>query len=149
MNDWHIAQINVALAQFPLDDPRIADFMDQLDEINALADVAPGFVWRLQTESGDATDVQVGDDDKLIVNMSVWDSIGNLFDYVYQTAHTGVMRRRREWFEKSTLAHQALWWVPAGHTPSPEEGMARLENLRANGPSPSAFNFKNRFPPTS
>lgn len=146
MNRYHIAQLNVATFLHDPEDPRLADFMDALDPINALADRSPGFVWRLQTDSGNATDVQVGDDPRLIVNMSVWESVEALFDFVYRTAHTGVMTRRREWFERPAEAYQVLWWVRAGHIPPVEEGVARLERLRREGPTAAAFTFKAKFP---
>ena len=147
MTDWHIAQLNVATARFALDDPRIADFMAQLDDINGLAEDSPGFVWRLQSDSGNATDIQVGDDPKLVINMSVWQSAETLFDFAYKSAHRGVMTRRREWFVPPSAAYQVLWWVEAGTQPTAQEGMDRLAHLNRHGPSAHAFNFKNRFPP--
>lgn len=143
---WHIAQMNVGRTVAPVESPAIADFMAALAGINALADAAPGFVWRLQTESGNATDIRPSDDPQFIVNMSVWSSVEALFDFVYRTAHTAVMGRRREWFEKPVEAYQVLWWVPAGHRPSVEEGLARLDHLRRHGPTARAFSFKQRFP---
>jgi hypothetical protein len=116
-----------------------------LDPINAVADEAPGFVWRLQTEDGNATAIRAFGDDRLIVNMSVWESIDHLADFVYRSAHVEVMRRRREWFERIRL-FMTLWWVPAGHLPKVAEAEERLEHLRAHGPTPFAFTFKSRFP---
>lgn len=147
MADWHLAQLNVARARFPLDDPRLAEFVDNLDRINALADTSPGFIWRLQSDAGNATDIQVSDDPLLIVNMSVWTGRDALFEYVYKTAHRGIMARRRDWFERPDAAYQVLWWVPAGTVPTAEEGMARLAALRRDGPTPHAFTFKTVFPP--
>lgn len=144
--DWHIAQINVATSLYPTDDPRMSGFMTQLDVVNALADQSPGFVWRLQSESGNATDIDVGGDPMLLVNMSVWASVEALFEFVYKTAHRKVMINRREWFQKPDAAYQVLWWVPAGHTPTVEEALSRLEQLNRIGPSPRAFNFKTQFP---
>ena len=146
MNEWHIAQLNVGRTVAPPDSPQIADFMAALDEINALADQAPGFVWRLKSESGNATDILVTQDPNFLINMSVWSSIEALFDFVYRTAHTRVMARRREWFEKPQKAFLVLWWVPAGHRPSTAEALARLEHLRRHGPSAHAFSFKQRYP---
>lgn len=143
---WHIAQLNVARAVAPLDSPELADFMAALDGVNALAEAAPGFVWRLKSDNGNATDIKVENDPKFIVNMSVWESVEALFDFVYRSAHTEVMVRRREWFEKPAEAFQVLWWVPAGHTPTIEEAMARLAHLRAHGPTARAFTFKERYP---
>lgn len=146
MQRWHLAQINVGRLVAPSDDPRVAGFFADLDRINALADVSPGFVWRLQDEGGNATDIQVTPDPRLIVNMSVWEDADSLFAFVYRSAHTPVMARRREWFERFEGAYQALWWLPAGTTPSVEEGLARLWRLDRFGPTPQAFTFKSRFP---
>ncbi len=146
---WHLAQMNVARALYPLEHPGMSGFMERLDEINALAEASPGFVWRLQSDSGNATEIQVSDDAQFIVNLSVWSDIDSLFDYVYRTAHTKVMAQRRQWFERSDKPHMVLWWVPAGRYPSPQEGMEKLADLDANGPGPLAFTFKQRFAPPS
>ena len=143
----HIAQINVASALYPLDDPRMDEFTARLDDVNALADRSPGFVWRLQTDSGNSTDVQVSDDPRLLVNMSVWEDIESLFEFAYRSAHTSVMARRKEWFEMPSGAYQALWWIEAGSIPTVEEGMERLRRLAEVGPTAEAFTFKKRFPP--
>ena len=124
----------------------MAEFVAQLPPINALADGSPGFVWRLQTEEGDATSLKVYDDDMVIVNMSVWENVETLREYAYRSSHTGVMKYRTKWFKKFDGPYMALWWIPAGHLPSPQEGMERLEHLRTNGNSPYAFSFKNVFP---
>ena len=124
----------------------MAGFVAQLDRINALADRAPGFVWRLQDDSGNATGLRPFDDQMVIVNMSVWRSPEALFDFVYRSAHNEVMRRRKAWFEKPTRTHMALWWLPAGEIPSVAEGKARLEHLREHGPGPHAFTLKQPFP---
>jgi hypothetical protein len=125
--------------------PALAEFMAQLDPVNAIADEASGFVWRLQTEEGNATSIPVLGDDRLIVNMSVWASIDQLADFVYRSGHVAVMRRRREWFERIKV-FMALWWVPAGHLPTVAEAEERLEHLRAHGPTAHAFTFRQRFP---
>ena len=145
MQDWHLAQANIARAVAPMDDPAMADFMAQLDTINALAERSPGFVWRLKSDSGNATDIPVTDDPLEILNMSVWESADALFDYVYRTAHTSVMARRREWFEKPVKPHLVLWWVEAGHRPDVAEALEKLDLLAKQGPSPEAFTFKQRF----
>lgn len=145
MSAFHLAQLNVAHALAPVDSPLLADFMAALDDINRLAEASPGFVWRLQSDSGNATDIRHDDDPLQIVNMSVWESAETLFDYVYRTAHTKIMARRREWFSRPTKAFQVLWWIPAGSTPTVEEAMARLAHLQAHGPTPHAFTFKERF----
>jgi hypothetical protein len=142
---WHLAQLNVGYIVAPIDSPQLAEFVGQLAEINALADASPGFVWRLIGSSGNATDVRTDDDPALMVNMSVWTTPEHLFEFVYKTAHTKVMARRREWFEKMEV-YQVLFWIPAGHVPTLAEAMARLRLLREQGPSPEAFTFKQRYP---
>ena len=146
MSEHHIAQVNIALPLEPLDSPLLAEFVEQLEPINALAERSPGFAWRLQDEDGDATGIRAFDDDRLIINMSVWESIEALGEFVYRSGHVAVMRRRREWFERVRM-HMALWWVPAGHQPTVTEAEERLEHLRANGPTPFAFTFNARFAP--
>jgi hypothetical protein len=128
-----------------VDTPALAEFMALLDPVNAIADRAPGFVWRLQSAEGNATSIPVLGDDRLIVNMSVWESIDQLAEFVYRSGHVAVMRRRREWFERVKL-FMALWWVPAGQLPTVAEAEERLEDLRAHGPTPRAFTFRERFP---
>jgi len=142
----HLAQVNIARALAPLDDPLLAGFMAQLETINALADASPGFVYRLQTEDGDATALRPYDDERIIFNMSVWASLEALTSFVYASAHRPVMQRRRQWFEKLDGAFMALWWVPTGHIPSVEEAKERLEHLRAHGPTAYAFTFAHAFP---
>ncbi|MGI5169483.1 DUF3291 domain-containing protein [Spirillospora sp. CA-253888] len=137
----HLAQFNVAVLHHPLDDPRTADFVALLEPVNALADRAPGFVWRLVEEgAADATGIRPYGDD-VIINYSVWESREALWDFVYRSGHLESMRRRREWFRRHAEAHMALWWIPAGHVPTVAEGVERLEWLRAHGPSPRAFTF--------
>lgn len=147
MPTYHLAQINIARMLAPIDDPIMAEFVAQLAAINALADASPGFVWRLQTESGDATSVKVYDDDRIIVNMSVWESVESLREYAYKSAHAGVMRDRKRWFEKFDGPYMTLWWIPAGHIPTPQEGRTRLEHLRQHGETEFAFTFKRVFLP--
>ena len=146
MAEWHLAQLNIARLRAPLDSPELADFVAALDPINALADAAPGFVWRLQTEDGDATSIRAFDDHMLIVNMSVWESLDALSDFVYRSDHRAVMAGRRQWFDRMAEAYTVLWWVPAGHEPTVEEAKARLETLRRGGPSAEAFTFKAPWP---
>jgi hypothetical protein len=122
-------------------------FVSQLASINALADAAPGFVWRLQTEEGDATGIRVFDDDAIIINVSVWESIEALRAFVYRSDHVEVMRKRREWFEHMPEAYLVLWWVPVGHLLTIGEAIERLETLRRVGPSPPAFTFRALFQP--
>ncbi|MEO0853190.1 MAG: DUF3291 domain-containing protein, partial [Cyanobacteria bacterium J06648_11] len=142
----HIAQVNIALMRAPLDTPLMAEFVASLDEINALADTSPGFVWRLQTEAGDATSLRPYDDDRILFNLSVWESLQQLQDYVYNSAHREIMRKRRQWFEKFEGIYLALWWVEAGHIPSMAEAKQRIEHLNEHGPTSWSFNFKSPFP---
>lgn len=144
---WHIAQLNLARAVAPLDSPQLAEFVAALDAINTLGEAAPGFVWRLKKDGGgDATDIRVDDDPNVVANMTVWESVEALFQFVYRSGHAKVMARRREWFEKPVEAYQVLWWIPVGTVPTVEEGMARLDHLRKHGPTPHAFTFKERHP---
>jgi hypothetical protein len=144
---YELAQVNVARPSEPLTSARLATFMDLLDPVNALADAAPGFVWRLETEDGDATAVRWRGDDELIVNMSTWESLESLSDFVFGTFHVEVMRRRREWFSRMTDPYTVLWWVPAGHRPTVAEAQERLGLLAAVGPGPRAFTFRRPFGP--
>jgi Domain of unknown function (DUF3291) len=146
MPAYELAQLNVALMKEPLESPRMADFVANLDRINALAESAPGFVWRLQTEEGDATGLRpLGDD--MLVNLSTWRDVESLNRYVYGSAHVEIMRRRKEWFERMREAYVVLWWVPKGHRPSVSEAIAKLELLRAHGPTQDAFTFRRAFQP--
>ena len=146
MSTYELAQLNIAVMKEPLESPSMADFVANLDRINALAEDTPGFIWRLQTDEGDATAVRPLGDDTL-VNMSVWRDVESLNKYVYGSAHVEIMRRRKEWFERMREAYMVLWWVPAGHRPDVTEAVARLETLRANGPTEEAFTFKTAFLP--
>jgi hypothetical protein len=143
---YHLAQLNLGRLLAPMDDPRIHDFANGLDVINALAEMSEGFVWRLQDdESGDATSIQAFDDELIIVNMSVWDSLDALKDFVYSSRHVEFLRRRREWFEKFQSAYMVLWWIPASHTPTIDEAKERLAWLNEHGETAFAFTFKNPF----
>ncbi len=145
MSAHHLAQVNIGVLRAPLDSPDIADFVSGLDPINALADASPGFVWRLQDETGDASHIRPFRDDSILVNMSVWESLDALRDYVYQSDHVAYMRRRREWFTKMETAFMALWWIPAGTLPTTDDSRERLDHLDVNGPSPYAFTFRRAF----
>jgi hypothetical protein len=144
---WHLAQVNIAVLLAPIDSEQLRGFVEMLDPVNAIADAAPGFVWRLQTEDGDATSIRAFDDERIIVNLSVWESAEALGDFVFASRHLEVLRRRREWFEKMATAYVAMWWVPAGTIPTVDEAKARLELLEARGPSPEAFTLREPFPP--
>jgi hypothetical protein len=146
MSRYELAQVNIAIMKAPLESPVMADFVANLDRINAIADTSPGFVWRLQDEGGNATALRPFGDDTL-VNMSVWQDVASLRNYVYSSAHTDVMRRRKEWFDRMSEAHFVLWWVPRGHHPSISEAAAKLASLRNNGPTEEAFTFGQAYPP--
>lgn len=143
----HLAQVNIALPREPLDSDLLADFVAALDPVNAVADGSPGFVWRLQTEEGDATAVKAFGDDRLIVNMSVWESVEALRAFTYGADHVAVLRRRREWFARLGQPETVLWWVPAGTVPTVADAEERLATLRAHGPAPRAFTLREAFPP--
>jgi hypothetical protein len=143
---WHVAQLNVGRLVAPEGDPRVAGFFAELDRINALADVAPGFVWRLVDEDGrDATALRPFDDDTL-VNMSVWTTVEALYAFTYRTAHLDVLRRRRDWFHPLGDAYAVLWWIPAGTVPALDEAGARLAMLRERGATAEAFTLRVPFP---
>ena len=145
MTGYQLAQINIGRLKAPMDAPETAGFRDNLDRINALADAAPGFVWRLVGEGGNATDILMWDNPLMLLNMSVWTDIESLAAFVYRTDHRDVMRQRAAWFEK-VETFMCLWWVPAGQVPTPREGIARLETLGRIGPSAEAFTFREPFP---
>ncbi len=146
MSRYHLAQLNIARLLAPLDSPQLAGFVARLAAVNALADAAPGFVWRFQTPEGDATAVRHYDDDRILVNFSVWEDAEVLHEFVFGTLHAEVMRHRREWFERMELPFTVLWWVPGGHRPTIAEAVDRLEQLRRHGPTAAAFTFRQRHP---
>ena len=150
--EFVLAQVNIGRLRAPLDSPQIAGFMAALDPVNALADAAPGFVWRLQTEDGNATAVRAFEWDQagsagVIMNMSVWESVEALATFVYSERHRQVLRRRREWFERMEEAYLALWWIPRGQVPTTDDAEDRIRHLRAHGPTPRAFTLRVHFPP--
>ena len=142
---FHLAQINIARMLAPLDDPVMAEFVANLERINTLADSAPGFIWRLQSETGNATSLRPYDE-MTLVNMSVWENPEALRAYTFHTAHAEIMRQRRQWFAKYDGPYTVLWWIPSGHIPNITEGKDRLEHLRTYGESAYAFSFKKLFP---
>ena len=144
---WELAQLNVGRLLAPVESEQIAGFVAALQPINAIADASPGFVWRLQTDAGDATSIRPTEDDLFLINMSVWSSLETLRAFTYDTAHVGILRQRRAWFERLATAHLVLWWVPAGHIPSVDEALDRLDHLRQHGPTPAAFTFRTPFGP--
>jgi hypothetical protein len=147
MSAYELAQLNIGIIKGPMDSPLMAEFAANLARINALAERAPGFIWRLQTADGDATAIRPFENESLLVNMSVWRDAEHLRRYVYESAHVEIMRRRREWFERMGEAYLVLWWVPRGQRPSVDEAIARLEALRRSGPHAEAFNFGKVFAP--
>ncbi len=144
---YHIAQVNIGRIKASLEDPLMEGFVSRLAEVNALADSSPGFVWRLQTSECNATYLRPYDDDRILVNMSVWETVEALKHYVYRTAHAELLCQRHDWFEDFLSAYAALWWVPIGHIPTVDEAKKRLAHLDQHGPTQFAFNFKSAFPP--
>jgi hypothetical protein len=143
---WHLAQCNIGRLVAPQGNARVADFFAELDRVNAIADATPGFAWRLKDETNNAMSIGPTPDPLVALNMSVWESAEALFDFVYRSAHTPVMARRREWFERWNGHYQALWWIEAGTIPTIDDALARLWLLDRYGPTPRAFTFKARFP---
>ena len=139
--------MNIGRLRAAIDDPIMEGFRSQLDPVNALADGTPGFIWRLQTEEGNATAIRpYADDDRMAINMSVWESLEALQQFVYKSAHVGPLRDRKQWFEPMEGPVLALWWIPAGHIPTIDEAKQRLLHLKERGPSPDAFTFRTPFP---
>lgn len=148
MSTYELAQVNVGRVRAPIGHPLMAGFVARLDEINALAERSPGFVWRLQTSEGNATYFRpYPHDDQILINMSVWESVEALRHFVYKTAHSELLRQREAWFEKFVGMYMALWWVPAGHRPGMDEATKRLAHLEEHGPTQFAFTFKKTFEP--
>jgi hypothetical protein len=145
MKTYQLAQLNIALMTAPIDSPAMADFVANLDRINALAEHSPGYVWRLKTEDGNATALRPFGEEYL-VNLSVWRDVEALYNYVYKSAHVEIMKRRKEWFERMRESYSVLWWVPEGHRPTTAEAKVRLQCLNEKGPTPEAFTFKNPYP---
>ena len=148
MSAWQLAQLNTAHMLAPAESPQLAEFFANLDRINALADQAPGFVWRLQDEEGSATNFRPFGED-VLVNMSVWQDTESLHDYVYRSAHVEIMAKRKQWFELLREAYSVLWWIPAGTLPTLQQAQDKLALLSLKGPSSEAFTFKNAFPPSA
>ena len=144
--DHHIAQLNVGRLRAPIDDPLIAGFVAGLDPVNAIADAAPGFVWRLQDDSGNATAIRPYEDETVAINYSVWETPEDLWNFVYRSRHLEPLRERRSWFETPNQPHMVLFWIPAGERPPLAEALARLDQLRRHGATPQAFTFRQRFP---
>lgn len=143
--EFHLAQANIAKMRAPLDDPLMAGFVNRLDELNAIADAAPGFVWRLEAEEGEVSPVARFSGERVLFNLSVWESIEALEAYVYQTNHVTAVQKRAEWFERPSKSPFVLWWISAGHIPSEQEAEQRFEMLWQDGPTVDAFSFRTRF----
>jgi hypothetical protein len=147
MPSVHLAQINIGRMKGPLDGPVMAGFMARLGDLNALAEQSAGFVWRMQGDEGNNTYLRPYEDERIIINMSVWESVEHLRAYVYNSAHAELLKQRRDWFDKFESSVLALWWIPAGQIPTIEEAKQRLASLDAHGPTPFAFTFRVPFPP--
>jgi hypothetical protein len=146
--DHHLAELNVGRTVAPIDDPLLAEFVNNLERINALGDASPGFVWRLQDETGAATSIRAFEDPQMILNLTVWESIEALREYIYRTVHVEFLRRRRQWFVPLDGPSLVMWWVPAGHRPTTDEALQRLDRLTLEGPTPDAFTLTTPFSPT-
>ena len=140
-----LAQLNIGKVRFNLESPQMAGFVDNLEPINAIAESSPGFVWRLKDDSGDATNIEVENNPDIIVNMSVWESVEALKQFMFKTHHIDFLKRKKEWFVPIKEDSYVLWWVPEGHTPTVQEAMDKLEYLRQHGETPEAFSFKSSF----
>jgi hypothetical protein len=147
MAGYQLAQVNIGRFRAPINSPIMEGFRQQLDPINALADQTPGFVWRLQTEDGNATAIRPYEgDDLMAINMSVWESLEALQRFVYKSHHVETLRDRHQWFEPIEGPILALWWIPAGHIPTVADARERLQYLKDHGPTPQAFTFRTPFP---
>jgi heme-degrading monooxygenase HmoA len=147
MTRFHLAQANIGRFRAPLEHPIMEGFRTQLDPMNELADRSPGFIWRLQTEDGNATAIRpYAGDDLMAINMSVWESLASLQQFVYRSAHVETLRGRKQWFEQIEGPILVLWWIPAGQIPTVSDAQERLQYLKENGPTPRAFTFRTPFP---
>ena len=147
MTTYHIAQINIGrIKGVNIDDPIMKEFKENLDTINLLAEQSKGFVWRLKDDSNNATNLNPYNDEQVIINVSVWETIEDLETFVYKTLHTDFLRRRKEWFHSFGKAYAAMWWIKPGHYPTTQEATEKLDYLQKNGPTPSVFDYKNKFP---
>lgn len=143
----YLAQVNIARMLAPLDSPVMKDFVANLDRVNTLAEASPGFIWRLKDDSNNATSIKVFDDDFLIVNLSVWQDVDALFNYVYKSDHREVLKRKTEWFSAMGEAHMAMWYVQPGAFPTAQQAAQKITYLREHGETPQAFTFRRRYTP--
>lgn len=144
MSKLLLAQVNIAQRLAPMDDPIMQDFVNNVDRINALADKHKGFVWRLKDEDKDLA-TEVFQDDTLLINMSVWETIDALFDYTYKSDHVEIFKRKKEWFSKMKMLHMAFWYIPEGYEPTFQDAKDRLDYIEKHGDTPYAFGFKRKF----
>ena len=142
----YLAELNIGRARGEADDPVMHGFTSRLDAINALADQSEGFIWRLQTDAGNATDIRPYEDKRILINLSVWASVKALRHFVYEASHGKMVRDGNEWFERSRAAQIVLWWIPEDHRPTLKEATERLERFRCHGPTPEAFDFAHLYP---
>ncbi len=142
----YLAQLNIAEAKDHMESETMKDFVANTERINSLAEAHPGFIWRLVSEEGDDSyDMVLWDSPFIITNMSVWKDRDSLFDYVYNSAHVEILKRKKEWFHKMPKMHMVLWFVEEGHIPTITEAKERLEHLHEHGESEYAFTFKSKF----
>jgi len=144
--EYQLAQVNIARMNADIEDPAMSGFAQRLEEINALADFSKGFVWRFKTEEGDDTYLRPFDDTRILFNMSVWETVEDLKNYVYASKHIELLKSKNDWFKKLDEAHLALWWIEKGRIPSVEDALEILELIKTNGPSPKAFTFAKPYP---
>ena len=145
---YHLAQINIAqMKGKDVDDPIMKDFVDNIDRINQLAEASPGFVWRLKDDEDNALSINPFPDNSLLINVSVWEDVKSLEQYVYHSMHVEIMKRKREWFHHFNGFYYALWWIKAGAFPSAQQAAEKLKQLQVNGPSQEVFTFKEAYPP--
>lgn len=144
---YHLAQANIAKMLAPLDDPLMDGFTKQLEYINRIADISPGFIWRFQTEEGDATALRPFDDETILFNMSVWESAEALHQYVYRSNHNKPLKDRKQWFVPTGKPALVMWWIVAGTIPTPADALERIDTLEKLGPSAEAFTFKIQYKP--
>ncbi|MDB5013167.1 MAG: hypothetical protein JWQ25_1369 [Daejeonella sp.] len=147
MSDFHIAEINIAkMKGLDINDPIMKEFVDNLGKVNDIAEASEGFVWRLKDDSYNATSFNPYNDEQIIINISVWETIETLEHYMYKTFHSDFLRRRKEWFQAHGKASTAMWWIPAGQIPTLEEAIEKLDYLQIHGVSEKVFDLRNKFP---
>ena len=146
MSKYQIAEINIArMKGINIKDPVMKEFVDNLDRVNTVAESSEGFVWRLKDESNNATNINPYDDEQVIINISVWQSIEALENYMYKTLHVGFLKRRKEWFQSYGKVYTAMWWIPAGQFPTLQQAVDNLDYLQKNGATEKVFDFKRKF----